>query len=246
MKDRIRQLKKELVESCKKCNGVGYVQQNNNDLIECECWKQYAFYVGLKYRGIDDEYWQLTLDDWRGDQKVKQEIMSYIQNLDNVFKSGLSVCFIGSNGVGKTLAAILILKEAYKKGYSIYFTTLSELLEKTKESYDDKFEEREIFHEWYSGLQEVDFLVLDDFGGEYIPKDFGKYTVSRCDLLFRFRRRNNLPTILTTNLTQEEFLERYGSALKSIINSRFKIIVIHGLDFRLSQGKQWNRLLTGG
>lgn len=243
MRDRLQEIRHELIDNCAICDGAGYIKKDG-DALDCECHKKYATYVRLKLTGVDEEYWDLTIDDWQSDQKAKQEILSYISNLENAYKNGLSLCLSGPHGTGKTLGSIIILKEAQKK-YKTFFITLAELLDEVKKSFDKQHDELDEFHQWYDKVKSADFLVLDDLGGEYAPSDFGKYAASQCDLLFRFRRRNNLPTILTTNLTQEEFLVRYGSALKSIINSRFKIIVVSGQDYRFKQGKQWNTLLMG-
>jgi len=233
--ERFERLKKDMLNRCKICKGKGIV--NNK---KCRCMKKFEYYITLFFRGIEEEYWDSTLDDFKGDKIAKGVIEDYIKNIDNAFKYGLSLGLSGSHGVGKTLASILILKAALAKKYTIYFITLAELLKLIKKPFS---EEDSDAIKLYDEIKNIDFLALDDLSEEYTPKDFGAFCVSEMSLLFRYRRRNCLPSIITTNLTKKDLENKYGSSLSSLMKSNFKFITISGKDFREKQGKNWNKLL---
>jgi DNA replication protein DnaC len=230
-------LREEMLKNCKICNGTGIV----NIKDECECVRKYEYYVGLAYSGIDREYWDLSLDDWNGDELAKDLVVAYIKNIDVAFKEGLGIVFFGSNGVGKTFAATQILKEAQKKGHSIYKITLAELLERIKSSFESNKEE---FDEFYQeNILDISFLVLDNLSSEYSPKNNKTFPIARLDLLFRHRRGNCLPTIITTNFEKNEFIDNYGTSVNSLLSSRSKFIQVTGDDYRKNQQSDWDKFI---
>ena len=236
--NRMEKIRKKLKDECTKCKHSGIL--NNQS---CECMKKYEYYVTLLFCGIEEEYWDLTLDDFKGDKLAKGTIVDYIDNLKNAFEYGLSLGLSGSHGVGKTLASALILKAALDVKYTIYSISLAELLKLIKKPFSE--EDTESIRLYNDKIKNADFLVVDDLGDEYTPKDFGAFCISEMSLLFRHRRRNCFPTIITTNLTKKDLEEKYGSSLSSLMKSNFKFITLSGKDFREKQGKNWDRLLKG-
>ena len=108
----------------------------------------------------------------------------------------------GNAGCGKTHAAHVWLLEAHKldrfewKASQVRMATAAWFARQSRYG-NDKFEL----------LSEVPRLVLDDLGVEYADSK-QSYLVD-FDELLDLRWRAGLPTLLTTNLDQEEFYERY-------------------------------------
>jgi DNA replication protein DnaC len=204
--------------------------------------KKYEYYVKLVTAGIDIEYWDLTLDkDWEGDKLAKETTFKIINNLDKFYEDGLSAIFYGNNGTGKSFLSIEILKSAIKKDLSVQFITFAELLEKVKDSFDSESEE---FQQYYKEkILDVSILDIDNLGAEYSPKNNTEFPSYRLELLMRYRHRNCLPTIITTNLQPKEFTEIYGSSVNSLISNRSMFIGVFGEDFRLKNNKQWESIL---
>jgi DNA replication protein DnaC len=65
-------------------------------------------------------------------------------------------------------------------------------------------------------LATTPFLVIDDIGIEYSTDK--KYAESRINLALSKREASLLPTVLTTNLSTEEFKNRYGDRTASRLN----------------------------
>src|SRR5271157_2876691 len=75
------------------------------------------------------EYWTLKMDsDFVGDERLKKRYDEYIADIKQSYVSGVSICFAGGHGRGKTLCAACILKKVVQKGYSALYTTLSDVI----------------------------------------------------------------------------------------------------------------------
>jgi len=222
--EQLENLKKEMIKSCKICNG------NYNE--QCECIKQFRFYVQMNYAGIEKEYWDLELKDWKGNETIKHKLENYLKKIDYIAKEGVNFVFFGSHGTGKTFSGILLLKEALRYNFKAYKITLSELLVNIQNDYNLE-EKTNIMDK----IKDINFLLLDEMGGEYRPADIGKFCIAQCDYLFRHRRKNLLPTIITTNFKDKnEFQKYYGSGIESITETYIWLSIL-GSDFRRKQIK---------
>jgi len=232
----LEKLKLKMLAECDKCNHTGVLE----DKSVCNCLKKFYFFSQLAYANIGKEYWNLSLKDFKtGDMKAKFITEKYCKNLDSAYDNGLGIMFMGSSGTGKTFLAVEILKAALNLGYSIYFISLSEILKCIKDGFEDKTK-KEIFE---NKIKDVDFLVIDDV------KDYDSSTpfaLMEFEALMRYRCQNNLPTIITTNLSLEETKHVYSESLLSIFTSKMKIVEVVGVDYRKKLGDSWDKILSQG
>lgn len=233
---KLKEIKKKLFTECTLCNHTGYV-----DSKQCKCFKKFELYVDYSYSGIDEEYWDVTFDKFDSDQVAKEEVMKYCDNIENARKNGLGIVFTGSNGTGKTMLASLILIKARKKKYKVYFITFTELLDFIKKSFDNEYYKTYI----ESNIKNADFLCLDELGAEYRPKELESFCVAQLSSLSRFRKRNNLCTLATTNLNKQDFISTYGKTINSLFSGSSKFITVNGSDWRTKINKDWDNNLTG-
>jgi DNA replication protein DnaC len=223
-KEMFLKLRDKLYNDCNKCNHTGWI----ND-YPCECSRKLEYYIGLDEAGVDREYWTLTFNDWKGDEVAKNLVVSYLEKLDNAYDKGVGIVLWGNHGTGKTMLSSFILKKAMISKRSIRFITMGELTDLFRRKIEDK--EAEIFYE--DKVKNVDFLCIDNLGSEYVPQTTNNtYTLSQYDTLARHRKRNLLPTILTTNLDQGDFIRQYGPAVSSLYSGCSIFIKVNGLDFR--------------
>ena len=86
-------------------------------------------------------------------------------------------------------------------------------------------------------------MCLDNLGSEYRPKDLESFCIAELERLFRYRRRNHLCTLITTNLSDKPFITTYGKFINSLISGSNKFINVNGEDWRIKQNENWNILL---
>lgn len=242
-KEFFMKLQNKLFSECGLCNKDGWVPSSLSDSVfkACSCRLKFEMYIESDDSGIDKEYWDLDWSDWRGDELAKRKVQEYIEHLDSAYENGLGMVFYGRNGVGKTFLSTQILKTALQKGKSIRFLTMAETVALMKSKIDDENDEE--FYE--KSVKNVEFLCLDNLGAEYQPKNFGSYTLAEFDILARHRRRQLFPTILTTNLSMDEFKTLYGSSISSLFSACSQFISVEGKDFRSEQGKGYADKLRG-
>jgi DNA replication protein DnaC len=212
-----RELIKEKLKKDHGCSGV------------CsECTKKFIIIDEMHSAGIPVEYWLLTMKEFAGAPKLKEITDEYITNLKDHYLKGRSVCFAGSQGTGKTMAAVCILRAAIKSGFSVYYLTAADLLAEMT----DFRNSNDLRHK----LREVDFLVIDELDSRFFTSDSTKELFSSVyENLFRYRAQNLMPTIICTNETDSVLNVFYGQGLQSIksLNARYLTIYpIMGQDFR--------------
>jgi DNA replication protein DnaC len=177
--------------------------------------------------GILEEFWNLDIDQFKGNEAVTKVVHEYLDNLDNARKRGISIFFYGTNGTGKTFLGVEVLKEALRKGYSAQFTSLGGVIQALTDGWYDA-EKRRRYEE---RIRDVDFLMIDDVGKEMRVSKNG-LTEMVFDNLIRYRSFRNKPMILTTNSDIESVENVYGKSIVSLLHGKFIPIRVVGEDYR--------------
>ena len=190
----------------------------------------------LVMMGVPKKFCNKTLADFdtfgkKSLKQIKNFIQDYIDNLEENVEENKGICFMGSNGVGKSFLSCIILKEMYKHRYSCRRVTFSSYISAYTESWGASKSERDMIEQdlldKYKG---VEFLVLEEIGKE-IDSKIAKPILE--DLL-RYREEKGLCTIMCVNMSLEELITRYGNSksIESLIRGSMKPIKIHGEDRR--------------
>lgn len=184
--------------------------------------------------GVPKKFCNKTIADFdtfdkKSLKSVKDFVSDYLDNLlDNVEENN-GICFIGSNGVGKSFLSCIILKEMYRHRYSCRRVTFSSYISAYTESWGANKTDRDVIEQdlldKYKG---VEFLVLEEIGKE-IDSKIAKPILE--DLL-RYREEQGLVTIICTNLTPKTLKDVYGASVCSLINGNMTVIVIDSEDKR--------------
>ena len=106
----------------------------------------------------------------------------------------------GETGRGKTHEACAILIEHLKTGLG-KFATMNDILARVRSSYSSGESPDEVFGR-YKGTP---LLVIDDLGKENISVD----SITKLFELLDSRIANERPTIITTQFTNSELMQRY-------------------------------------
>jgi len=196
-----------------------------------KCTKLYAMVDKLDEANIPAGYWFLTMDKFSGSPKLKEVVTKYIEQLQENYMAGKSICLAGNQGTGKTMSSVCVLKSAIKAGFSVYYTTASDMLQELTD-YRNSYEARNI-------LKQVDFLLIDELDSRFFTSDSVKELFSGIyENIFRHRAHNELPTIICTNETDGILNVFYGPGKQSIDSLNKQYLTIYpvvGKDFRRQQ-----------
>lgn len=231
--DEVDRLEKYGTE-CPTCHDTGTYRWNGED-HECEVdfdnkciqWKLWRRY---KLSNIPDRYMRLNWEDITlAQSEAKKLIDSYIKTLPQAVSRGYGLyIYSKTTGTGKTFCATHILKEAAKldRGkvkHRGYFVSFGELLD----SYESEWLEKK--------MMTTNVLVIDDVTGYGSPaqEEFYSRTLEK---VVRYRSSNDLPTIVTSNLTWEEFALVYPRCFSVLSDSVDEIQLEGGLDYRVLTG----------
>lgn len=183
--------------------------------------------IPKKFRGVTVEDFQTYGSD--NLESVKTFVRAYISTLHDVFESGQGILFLGENGVGKTMLACAIAREAYRLRYSVRRVTFVEYIANYARGWGaTKAEREESEDDLNSRYKGVEFLVLEEVGKEIESK----IAVPVLEDLLRYREEKGYVTIICTNMTRENFLEKYGKSCVSLVNGTMTPIKINSADRR--------------
>jgi DNA replication protein DnaC len=196
------------------------------------CAKIHSMIDKMEESNIPVGYWFLNMKSFSGSPILAKITNSYIEKLRHNYIEGKSICFAGTQGTGKTMSSICILKSALKQNFSAYYTTASDILNQMTD-YKSSYGLRNI-------LRNSDFLVIDELDSRFFTSDSTKELFSGIyENIFRFRSHNGLPTIICTNETDGILNVFFGPGVQSIesLNHQYlKIYPVVGKDFRKNQG----------
>ena len=133
----------------------------------------------------------------------------------------------GPCGSGKTHLAISILREQIQSGHwlSVWFVSATDLLLEIKKTFEPEsaWSESEVIDKY----TEIEFLVIDDLGAEYVSE----WVIATFYQILDRRFREAIPTLITTNLSIQEIEQRFGARIASRL-SGYRLIGIQGSDYR--------------
>lgn len=145
--------------------------------------------------------------------KAKQEAIKFVKEFDGT----KSLTFSGSPGLGKSHLAYAITKGVRAKGKRALYIKVTDLFDRIKSTYNQnaKISEEQIFNL----MEELDLLVLDDIGSEYVKGNDSGHETWASDVLYKiFDMRLGKSTICTTNYSESDLLKKYGNNGRRIIS----------------------------
>jgi DNA replication protein DnaC len=183
--------------------------------------------------GTPKAYRECTFENYHGNDKLIKDLQRFIG------ASWDGIVLRGNTGCGKTHLAIAIARQIptepikMRGGWDVapgsVFTTAPELLLKIRSAFrDDAKQSEEQLIEYYSGCE---LLILDDLGSEKTSE----FAITTLYIILDRRIRENLKTIITTNLLQSEIEATFGARIASRM-SAMENIKINMPDYRKKRG----------
>lgn len=170
-----------------------------------------------------------TIDEYKPSTESQNQAKQLVIGFKDMEETTLFMQ--GKPGVGKTHLSWCLADGWHKTSL---FVDMPGLLGTLRSSFNrsSTFSEEELFRL----IDDVDLLVLDDIGAEYVRNEGGQESwVS--DILYRIvNAREGKRNIYTTNYKGKELQQKYGSLSGRIISrmmANAKIVKIDGQDYRL-------------
>jgi DNA replication protein DnaC len=189
----------------------------------------------LSIIGVPKKLQSLTMKDFHtyGNEsleEMKKVFRAYIANLQEAFDNCQGFLLFGSNGVGKTFIASMVVKEAYICRYTAKRVTFVEYVTEYTRLWGAKSpdEKEQLEDSLYNNYKAVEFLVLEEVGKEVDSK----ISAPILEDLLRYREDKGLVTIMCTNITPKVIEEKYGSSVSSLMKGSMTPIKIEGSDKR--------------
>ena len=187
---------------CPICNDTGVVGGRICNCLQQALNKKLSMQVSSQNQFKSFENCNLNIMS-TDDKKTCQILKAWCDKFPNVSK--INICLIGGAGSGKTFMLECVATEMLKHNQVVCFKTAFELNELARlyhigKSYD------------FADCLNADILLIDDLGTEPVLKNVTKEYLYN---IINTRQVNNLPTFISTNLSQEQLLDRYDERIYS-------------------------------
>lgn len=194
---------------------------------ECECKAQIALRARYLLANIGDQYWGLDWDrDFDGSQEARDFVSHYLDKWSSFKRHGWGVEFGGPLGVGKTFAATHIGKALIQRNQKVYFIPFVEMVSAFEKHNGYDIEER---------IRNTTYVIIDELRPAISDRQ-REFYATRFEAVIRHRTNFNLPTIITTNVSQDDLYQEYPR-IYSLLAAKQSRIEMSGEDVRLGKVK---------
>ena len=210
---------------CNICSDTGRLESGSR----CKCYKKLLHKLTLEELGLEKKklhsFKRAGHKDVNDLEKIYAKMQSYCEKFPDTDKN---IVIAGSVGTGKSYLAKCIANELVSKDYNVIFISACELNSILLKYHTAPIDEKGVYLDL---LTECDLLVIDDLGSEPIYKNV---TEEYLLMIITERMTKGNPFIITTNLEQEQLLDRYGDRTLSRLNDKRHgvFIKIKGEDLR--------------
>lgn len=190
------------------------------------------------YSVIPFELEDVSFDDYKPENQTQQVAYDVSLNFAKGELDKTTLFFQGDTGLGKSHLSYCIHQHFINDRKASIFIDLPSLLSDIRSTYANRNDYRHRTQDdIMNALKEVELLVLDDIGAEYVKPDANGYESWAADILFQIaNNRQGKKNIYTTNFSSKDLTRKYGMMSKRIISrlmSNAKVIKVEGSDYRL-------------
>ena len=222
----------EIKYECEKCGDTGTI-----DNSMCSCMRKKLVEAGIKSSGMSDlikkqsfenfslDYYKQSPENYRRMSAILDVMKKYAETF-SPSTSG-NIAMFGSTGLGKTHLSSAVAAKVIENGNDVYYTSATNMFADFEEkrfgsstSYDVTGDISQYFT--------CDLLIIDDLGAEMI----NQFTVSCLYNVINTRINRKKPTMLSTNLSQDEFKKKYWDRISSRVMGEYLVLPFFGEDIR--------------
>ena len=229
----------EMQYNCPHCRDTGFV-----DGVRCACFKKAA--IDLLYSEysishvLEKENFRNFSFDWYSDtiqneltgrterQTARDAVLRARHFIANAGQPNNNLYIYGNTGVGKTFLTHCIAREMLDRSYSSLYFSARDFFDLLADATFGR-EGRNSSHTQM--ILECDFLTIDDLGTEMT----NSFAASQLFHVLNERISRNRSTIISTNMTPDEFSVVYSQRIYSRILSHYTFIKLVGTDIRIQK-----------
>ena len=219
---------------CPRCGCISF-EKEIEDAPAGRCQRNELTKVQLQRLQIGSRYWEAELEDLEHVPHGKL-VHRYCHRIHAFKEEGQGLFLFGANGVGKSFALAVLLKEAVRCGYTAMLMAPAQYMDGRIEK--ARFDDEQSLVE---RAETVAFLGLDDVGKEH--SSGSGWAEKNLERLLRVRSQDMLVTHMTTNLAERQFGDRYGMSVRSLALEMLHPVNVKGTDFRAKSGSRARELL---
>ncbi len=222
----------EIKYECQLCSDTGAV-----DNKMCSCMRRKLVEAGIASSGMADliarqSFENFSLGYYKQSEKTYATMSSiysllakYAENFTP--ETSGNIAMFGGTGLGKTHLSSAVAGKVIEKGHDVYYASALSLFA--------DFEMRRFGNSSSVSADgnigryfDCDLLIIDDLGIEVI----NQFTSSCLYDIINSRLNAKKPTIISTNLTQEEFRKKYWDRISSRVLGEYIVLPFCGTDIR--------------
>lgn len=225
----------EVRYDCPRCSDTGFT----DDGTMCSCMREKLICAGYESSGLgkhlrEERFDNYSLDYFRQDERtyrtmsvVYRTMYDYAANFHLGDSPSGNLLLMGGTGLGKTHLSTALAKTVLDRGYDVFYASAVGLLA--------AFEEQRFGSHTVGGVAvsperflDCELLIIDDLGTEVS----NQFTVSCLYHIINSRLNLKRPTVISTNLMQEELRRRYWDRITSRLFGEYQILLFLGTDIR--------------
>lgn len=224
---------------CYNCKDTGYI--NNSP---CHCLKQALINMAYDQSNLKDILSIENFDNFNFDyfsdeidpsmnispkKNIKQiysHCIRFIEQFDEQFNN---LIFYGDPGLGKTFLCNCIAKDLLDRGKTVIYLTAFQLFKLFEQIRFHKNEDTINSKAYLDAIFTVDLLIIDDLGTEFSTA----LTGSELFNCLNGRLLDKKHTIISTNLSPNDWQSQYSERIVSRIFGNYKALKLIGNDIRL-------------
>jgi DNA replication protein DnaC len=174
--------------------------------------------------------WDDFVVSYEGQKKVKQIAENFVLSFSDRLKDGTCLKFLGESGRGKTFLSLIICQALFHKGYSFCYEPSLRFL---KIGQEQAFLSFHAFQQFLNSYKTPSLLVIDEAaegcgtGGYPAP-----WERNMLNEIINLRYVHQLPTLMISNHTTEELIERLGEPTMGRLSENGITLVFNWKSYR--------------
>lgn len=226
------------VMTCSECKGLSVLydeyKQPRNAFLRCEKYEKYLKMSAVNAKtekllggsGLGKRFMQRRFETFKVTAETKAAYDACVAFCEDFSEDSKGLRLVGNYGCGKTHLTAAIIHRLAEKGIGGVFVVVPELLRAIRRGFNQPNEDSEKIVKL---TEKAPLLVLDDLGAEK-PSDWVR---EQLYVIINRRYENMLPTVITTNCTMKELVDRVGQRTASRIIEMTTPYKITAADYRL-------------